>query len=265
MNKILSIIILILTVNISFCQSVLEEGFETWPPAGWTIVDSDGDTNQWEQGSVFNGWTVNSGNHCATSASWSPTSGPLFPDNWLISPQIMLVSGNSYKLSWWVNTLDSIYPDEYYGVLISTSDSIQTFISLFEDTTVYDTSYTYKELNISSYAGQNVYIAFRHFNVSNQFYLNIDDVSVEQTVGIYENAKIVQLDIFPNPVSDKLHIISNEELIRLRLYNNIGSLILEKEIKDFSCNLQFSSLEKGVYYLNLETKKGAISRIITKI
>jgi len=264
--RIILTILLFLSINLAYSQNILEEGFETWPPPGWKIVDSDADSNQWEQGSFFNGWNVSTGNYCATSASWSPVTGALQPDNWLISPEIDLIFGNTYVLGWWFSAQDSLFPNEYYSILISTSDSIQSFTDVVhQETAVFDADLIYREHDITPYSGQKVYIAFRHHNVSNQFYLNIDDIVVKQIVGIGEPGIMNALKLFPNPVSDKLFLISENEINSIKLFNNLGKLLINQNINKKSSEFDLSGFFNGVYYLRIETEQGIINRIILKL
>jgi hypothetical protein len=74
---------------------------------------------------------------------------------------------------------DPSYAEEYYSVYVATTNTVAGFLA----TTPVDSGETTDEyvetvVDLSSYAGQTVYIAFRHHNVSDMYYLNLDDVSV---------------------------------------------------------------------------------------
>lgn len=40
-------------------------------------------------------------------------------------------------------------------------------------------------IDLSNYAGQDVYIAFRHFNCTDMYRINIDDIRLSTTPGVY--------------------------------------------------------------------------------
>jgi hypothetical protein len=61
------------------------------------------------------------------------------------------------------------------------------------------------------------------------------------------------IKIYPNPAHDRLNIESNETIEKIRIYNLLGELILEKEINQPAYLLDVSSVKCGVYYLILET------------
>ncbi|GEM_PF-2376316 len=182
--------------------TLLEEGFEnaTAVENSWTFVDADGDTSEWMimHRSQFTDGGVDmdifQGDGFATSASYLGT--PLSPDNWLITPAITLV--NSSELTFAVAAMDNTYPDDHYGVYISTTDTNpSSFTLLYEETiqpapgkAITSGSFgkfanakaqgTWRErtVDLSAYDGQTVYIGFRHFDSYDVFRIMLDMVKV---------------------------------------------------------------------------------------
>ena len=146
---------------------ILFEDFESGLPGDWTIVDSDGDGDEWYES--YN--NAHSGTACMTSASWNGSA--LNPDNWLISPRVQL---GGY-VSFWAVGQDPAWPLEHFAIFVSTTNTDPTnFTQVSEEFLAYD-EYTRYTADLSSYSGEG-YIAIRHFNVSNMFRLNIDDFGV---------------------------------------------------------------------------------------
>jgi len=159
-------------------QTYFSEDFESGLNS-WELYDEDGDNNNWE----VNDYNDGQGN-VATSASWL-NPNPLTPDNWMVSPAIDLSSatGLDVVLEWVVKAQDQDWADENYSVYINSSDDISTMETdgaLFNEVigTTPGGNYVSRSIDVSSYAGGQVYIAFRHHNVSDQFSINIDDVAV---------------------------------------------------------------------------------------
>ena len=151
-------------------------GFETDPFAeGWTIRDDDGDGYNWEwmegSGSDYN---VYEGTHCMASASYQNSAfgggTALNPDNWLISPAFTAGS----TVTFWYAGQDPSYAAETFGVYViangTTSDELGYFTA----------SGTYQQgsVDISDFAGQTVQVAFRHYDITDMFRLNLDLVEV---------------------------------------------------------------------------------------
>ena len=155
-----------------------EESFEDpgFPPLCWSSVDNDGDGNDWFLGN--SGYTAYDGTNVAVSASWI-NSNPLTPDNWLISPQLE-IAADDVSLTFYVKSQDINFPNEKYDVMVSTgTNAVGDFISIYSETLVND---TWKEVNLtlSGYNGQNIYIAFRHWDCTDEFQLILDNISIEE-------------------------------------------------------------------------------------
>ncbi len=153
----------------------------------WTAVDADGDGYSWDV-ETFSG--------VISSASYINNIGALTPDNWLVSPQLQLASGSSYTLSWEHAAVDSFYFAEHYGVYVSTSGTaISDFVQL-QDYTLTSHIPSNVTLDLTQYAGQDIYIAFRHYGVSDEYWLVIDDITITQSElsGQYYTVSVVSSD-----------------------------------------------------------------------
>ncbi len=157
---------------------------------GWTYIDSDGDGYGWQVGSSNEGFTTHSGTGLLYSQSYDSNHGALTPDNWAFTPGITLASEN--YLSFWIAAQDSDYPEEHYAVYITdqapNASNLTSCVKLHEETidgadaaTPVETSGKYRRFIIaipSQFANKTVYIGFRHFNCTDMFYLNLDDVAI---------------------------------------------------------------------------------------
>ena len=162
---------------------------------GWTNIDADGDAYAWEH-NVDYGLTGDGayGNGNSTgfvfSQSYDNWFGPLNPDNYLVSPSKIAVAAGS-KISFYACAQDESYGAEHFGVAVSTggntSGSDFTTISEWTLATKGDrqgerglrqSTWTRYEADLSAYAGQNVWVAIRHFNCTDQYFLDIDDIEI---------------------------------------------------------------------------------------
>ena len=165
------------------------KGTQTWGFEGtmdnWTTIDKDGDGYNWQLASVLmSGYNISAhgGSDMLSSESYNKTSGAaLTPDNWLVSPQVTL--GGSFSM--YACAQDANYAAEHFGIYVSTGSATNTnsFVKLGEWTlTAKDMktqgSWGQYTVDLSAYAGQTGYIAVRHFNCYDQFYLNVDDFTL---------------------------------------------------------------------------------------
>ncbi len=161
---------------------LLEEGFEGGSiPAGWLNVDDDGDTYFWDVVFTDDGMPSHTGSYSAASASFINDVGPLTPDNWLITTAINLTGYDEIGLYYWVAAQDPDWSQEHLEVWISTTGTdIVDFTDEVDSFTIPAGSPDYLERSIAltSYIGETIYIAFRHCDVTDMFWIKIDDIKV---------------------------------------------------------------------------------------
>ena len=143
----------------------------------WTQIDADGDGYGWSLGSeiMSTGYGHNGSSDLALSQSYSNEVGVLYPDNYLVTPQVPL----NGHVEFWASAQDSGYPSEHFGVAVSTAGNTDaadfTTIAEWTMTAKAQGNWYHYTVDLSSYNGQLGYVAIRHFNSSDMFYLNIDD------------------------------------------------------------------------------------------
>ena len=165
--------------------------FEDESLNGWISIDADGDGYAWSNSSKY------SQTECGYQSFYSAISHScmqttaLNPDNYLSTAKKYLITENS-KLRFDVSAENKTFPEEHYGVAISTKSNynVADFKTIWEETlpkndnsSTFHGTWYHKTIDLSEYAGQEVYIAFRHFNCTDQFWINIDNVelTVEET------------------------------------------------------------------------------------
>ena len=141
---------------------------------GWTNIDADGDGNVWENWNS-SGTVAHSGTGVAASESYINYVGALTPNNWLVSPQLELGG----TMTFWAAGQDPSYASEHFGVFVSTTSNTSTsaFTQVMNETVATGTMTQYT-VDLSAYAGQTGYVAIRHYNCTDMFRLNIDDITI---------------------------------------------------------------------------------------
>ncbi|MBE0570818.1 MAG: choice-of-anchor J domain-containing protein [Ignavibacteriaceae bacterium] len=180
MNKKLLFFILsfvVISFITSFAQT-LNEGFEnpTFPPAGWHTKNILGGV-AWMKASTI----AHTGTGSAIIA-WETLGG----EDWLVTPQLNISIGDSLKF--WVRKFwAAIYEPDTLQIRISTTDttvaSFTAVLATYNVNTFPNPGFGEYKINLSTFSGQNVYIAFRHYDVNgNGMYL--DDVAVVGSVPV---------------------------------------------------------------------------------
>jgi hypothetical protein len=188
------------------------EGFEgaLFPPFGWMMNPAGfGAGISW----FPYAHTPRSGYYCAASASWWGGSA-LQPNNWLITPQLILPTGLPIKLEYYVAAQDWEFPREHYGVFVSTTGVSPGNFTLIHNEILTNDQWLHKSHDLSAYAGQEIYIAFRHYNCTDQFVIKLDDISV--TLIAEYDLMAVSLSGTQIPIAN----VPNEYIVNV---SNVGS------------------------------------------
>ena len=139
---------------------------------GWSVLDSDGDGYTWEMLYNNDDITCHTGEGMVFSASYDNNIGALTPDNFLISPR-----GQYSSISFWACAQDNAYPEEHFGVGVST-DSGLTMLQEWTISAKTQGNWYQYTVDLSEYEDQDVYVAIRHFNCSDMNRLNVDDITL---------------------------------------------------------------------------------------
>ena len=160
------------------------EGFESGLGC-WQAVDNDNDGRDWTSPIDFQQGTgpeAHTGSGCAGSFSWSNSA--LTPDNYLISPKFVFPASSTITLSWFFK-VNASYPADKYSVYVATGNSVADFttplFTIVPDSTHGD--WTQQTIDLSAYAGQQVYVAFRHYDCTDMNYVLLDDITITAVGG----------------------------------------------------------------------------------
>ncbi|MBO4750839.1 MAG: choice-of-anchor J domain-containing protein, partial [Lachnospiraceae bacterium] len=165
------------------------EGFENdGVPEGWTFVDADGDGNGWF-GSDSSKSAVRTGDWVLTSESSSEEQGLLQPDNWAFTPALRLPEGA--MLSFWIRGEEYMYCEENLAVYAGFRPNPDDVTKIAGDCKSVG-QYVEYVVDLSDYAGQTVYLGFRHYESCDQSSLNLDDVRVGVNPSVDLNVKIAK-------------------------------------------------------------------------
>lgn len=251
---------------------VWSDNFNDENISDWQLIDADGDGNDWGDQWVITDEEQNPVTPVSLiSRSW--LDDPLTPDNWAISPAINLIntSGN-IMLTWKVQAAAAEWDEENYTVYAATANSTTAlqaspvqFNEIYPGTGAGEV-FT-RTLDLSSFAGQTVYIAFRHHNTTNMDFISIDDVAVSaETLGMNDHIAS-QFLVFPNPATDIITVSNTNNILVSNITigdtngRRVSSLSFEP-VQEAQVNI--SVLASGIYVMNIVTDKGVITRKVVK-
>ena len=177
----------------AFAQTHFSDDFNDVNLTGWSSTDNDSDAPP-ASGTNFDIWYAADmsasfsqlGAGSAVSRSWA-SNVVYSPNNFLVSPAINLTSASATGLSlmWQVGSIESTastWYQEHYAVYVSTSNTPATMIAtapVYEETLPAGETVFSRTVDLSSYAGQTVYVLFRHYNCTDENALILDNVVVK--------------------------------------------------------------------------------------
>jgi hypothetical protein len=182
--------------NISLPSSTFENAIFSENFDGSTLptvirTDRDGDTKNW---GFFNASTTS--NTIGFTGKWmgsrSWESVALTPDNLITFSNVISVPNGNAKLRFNVASNDGANDfAEHYAVYVTSSSDANTVITqtpVLEETLTKGRTLFTKEIDLSAFLGQNVYLSFRHFNCTDKNILMIDNIKVVTTLPVDANS-----------------------------------------------------------------------------
>lgn len=236
------------------------------PPAGdqfydfddaylqWTTIDADGDGYDWH---LNRNWGNTANPYSVVSQSRDEILElPLTPDNYLVSPWKLTYGLITFKAC----AQDAAYPEEHFGVAISTTGNTDAadFTTIWETTMTAKSQGTWYDfaIDLSEYEGQEIWVALRHFNSSDQFMIVVDDITLYRewdNVEDHENYAST-FTIYPNPATNRVSVTCNDTVEHYELYSIIGTLVRRQNVGTKSFSIDVHDLPAGAYLINLHTK-----------
>ncbi|MDR0728771.1 MAG: choice-of-anchor J domain-containing protein [Prevotellaceae bacterium] len=152
------------------------EGFDypgTFPPECWTKFALRGSAS-WNANTSTSASSFHNSRGSAYRNYSSSSSG--FQDDWLVTKPIVLSATGTYTLSFWWKT-SSMYSSSRNSVLISSSGLEESDFTELWTTTSASTSFKEQTFDLTPYAGNIIYVAFRYEGTYAHGWI-VDDVSI---------------------------------------------------------------------------------------
>jgi len=270
MKKILLSIAVVLAAATTNAQVTAYSASGATDFAAWAIVDADQDGFNWSvinvstfaaQGDVFASFSYNNAD---TVAGVPIPAGPLTPDNWAVTPAINLTGQTTATLSWVRAALDPAWLAENYSVYVVQATPATLVATLVAATPVYTETIAAagvlgRYVDISSVANMNnVYVAFRHHNCTDNFAIILDDVKITNVAGIEENS--MEVSVYPNPATDVLNIQLTANASSISILGMDGKVISTQVVNANTSAVNVSNLVSGVYFYEVVAENGTIVR-----
>lgn len=197
-------------------QTYFSEDFSGGTLGQFSSIDNDSDGNEWAVADVSG--NINSTDNSAISNSWTSGSGPLTPDNILVTTNAIDLTGASgtITLTWKAGNVETTnnWWEENYDVIVSTGNTVGNITGatpVFNEVLPSGGAMLDRSVDVSAYAGQMVYLSFRHYNCTDENFLIIDDVEMKTLLA--DDIAVTALTIAPIVQAGNINItgeVTNE-------------------------------------------------------
>jgi len=199
------------------------QNFESGGGTDWKYTDLDNDGKNFQ---ISNASSLYSGIGTKSLVSYSWYNTVLTPDNLVSSTPITIPSGyDNMLLNYTVASQPNSYGAEHYAVYITTSDDPEAVLAttpVLEETLPFSGGISDRTIDLSAYAGQTVYLSFRHFDCVDQYILIFDNLSIETRIN--NDAKLVSANL------DKYILLNSQNDLVYKVKNLGGNTITSLEL-----------------------------------
>ncbi len=220
-------------------------------------------------------WSTVAGTGLTQSGAFGLVSRPEYntPANtYVYSRKINLVSGQNYRVSYYVKKNATYYDGKYKVLLVSNNTYYlpTNHTVLYDDQNLTSTTFVLKEHDFTVNTNAAYRIGFKNESSKNIYYtlsggLYIDTFSVSTVLSV-EDFEKTSLSLYPNPVLDFISI-DNPDNIQINAVSVIdmnGRELLNNKYTNTNNTINLSNLSKGIYFIQLNTEKGILSKKIIK-
>lgn len=217
-------------------------------PNVFTIYNDQNSVDANISGLFNDGWNVISFDgveYYAGAPSWFTAVAPA--DRWMITPMMNLTAGNYLQFD--VKSQDASYLESMAVKISTTTKDKSAFTTTLWSQASVPGAFTTHTIDLSAYDGQDVFIAFI-LNSTDAFIGLVDNIKFLGQVSGINNIETNNYSIYPNPAND-LFNISGAQGAKLNIYDAIGRVVLQDNVKSDNQSISISNLNPGVYTVQL--------------
>ncbi len=237
----------------------------SFPPTGWTTFV--GTNGLGDDG--YHNWT-RYGNDVAMCRPNDAIPTGQTSEDWLVSPQFT-VDVTKPMLSFAISDFSESVTNSVYTIRISTNSQTthadftieQTYLE--SDLVAFD--FTPHFVDLSSYIGQNIYVAFvLEQNAGDYMLIDNVDMATNSSASINDDFFNTSIKIYPTIVNDFFTVKNNDNitLTNVSIIDITGRIILNKNLNSIDAKINTTTLTSGQYFVKISADNTATVKIIIK-
>ena len=260
-TKALAGFILLILCQTSYAQVFpYSENFNSMPPnnnpVGWTCTLPGFQVYSGHGVSASQALSRGVGTFSMLDSTISPLIGPITPASLLIF---------SYRIVQYIGATPiaiNIMPGEKIEVELTGSGGFATELTIDNTNHIPDTAFVTQTISLDTHTGTNINVMFKVTSNVSEFFIDIDNVSVNEPAGINQlNQSIETARVYPDPVTPgELLSVKNIKPgnYKVAVANEQGRILLQTEaaINHSSGSLiNTGGLASGMYIVSLTNEK----------
>lgn len=180
--------------------------------------------------------------------------GSLEADAWLYTQGIQLETGKEYVLTYRYGNNDESYTESLEVAIgpVATASEMTTILGSHPE--INEATPQVEEIVFEVDEVGEYYIGFNALSEANQFNLYLDNISVD----VYLNTpdfETTEVMLYPNPASQIVNVHSDYSMKQINVYNLIGQLLIQKEVKSTHTAIDVSNLKAGSYFVEIHNEQ----------
>jgi len=242
------------------------KSFENWALLGWRNINNNNDDDSLGYFSEISNPTIDLAHSGEIGIGIYTDSDA---DDWAVTNKIFLPNSNKVdiaKFSFWANSYDPSNLENINVKLSTTSNDVSDFTVTLDNIIGTPSTWTEYSYDLTSYAGDSIYIAVQSINSGHYLWLDDFILTVIDTSGslsIVENHLPNNFSLkqnYPNPFNPLTTIeynIPQNNFVKITIYNLRGektkTLVNKNKIAgNYSVVFDGSNFSSGIYFYRIE-------------
>ena len=226
------------------CQGVVTapytEDFVSEKSGCWTVIDANAD------GAEF---ILYYSDATQTDLAYMyPYSSVNAGDDWLISPLMTVPSNPLSSFQYKVANATTPYPEKYeVYVITGTPQNYAAGTQIVATQTVTNVAFATQTLDLSAYAGQDIYVGIKCVSDADMYYLYIDNFILDIGSSVATN-NVNAVSVYPNPANDVIFV---SETANITVINMVGQVVATA---NNATQVNVSELPAGNYIVKVQNE-----------
>ena len=148
------------------------EGFETFPPSGWSFINVGPSANSWATST-----TANTGSK-AMSYSYDAVTTTNAANTWAITPSQTLTAGVTYTVTYWEKVISSSFPENLKLTVGTAATVAAQTTTLLTQAGLTNTTYAQATTTFTPLTTGTYYFALNCYSAADEDVLYVDDFAI---------------------------------------------------------------------------------------